>query len=235
MPRTTPARTRIRRSSRRLSSTRRHATWRSVAASGNCDATCPYPFASYPAALSHVIGVSAVAVDGSVPQFSNRDACSTTWPLPVSGIVSTFPRELSNDPGCGHPGYSICATSPDYRDGAGTSFAAPLVTAAAALAISVEPSLSPGQIAGLVGATARDVGRPGRDAATGSGRARRREPAASRRRCHHCRSPTPSSRTTMRAKCGDGRPSQQAGRSTRRSTPSTIPATSIGSICDAAS
>ena len=40
-----------------------------VAAVGNSDEapTAPWPFASYPAALPHVLGVSALARDGSVP------------------------------------------------------------------------------------------------------------------------------------------------------------------------
>ena len=46
-----------------------------VAAVGNSTDTPPrpWPFASYPAALPHVLGVSALARDGSVPVFSNRD------------------------------------------------------------------------------------------------------------------------------------------------------------------
>lgn len=140
-----------------------------VAASGNCDDPCPYPYASYPAALSHVIGVSALAVDGTVPQFSNRDPVFVDVAAPGLGIVSTFPRDLT-DAGCGQVGYSVCASAGyDYRDGAGTSFAAPLVTAAVALAVSVDQTLSPSQVARLLAQTAEDVGPPGRDAATGSG------------------------------------------------------------------
>src|SRR5262249_55156390 len=47
-----------------------------VAAAGNGDQSPrePWRFASYPAALPHVLGVSAFAQDGSVPDFSNRDA-----------------------------------------------------------------------------------------------------------------------------------------------------------------
>ena len=58
-----------------------------VAAVGNGDQapTTPWDFASYPAALPHVIGVSALAQDGSVPAFSNRDQTSTTSPRPGSG------------------------------------------------------------------------------------------------------------------------------------------------------
>lgn len=139
-----------------------------VAASGNCDRTCPYRYASYPAALPHVIGVGALAIGDTVPAFSNRDPVFVDVAAPGSGIISTFPQRLS-PPGCRLPGYSFCA-GPEYQSGQGTSFAAPLVSAAAALAISADPTLRPGQVARLVAQTADDVGPPGRDEATGSGR-----------------------------------------------------------------
>ena len=46
-----------------------------VAAVGNSDDApqAPWPFASYPAALPHVLGVSALSPTGNVPQFSDRD------------------------------------------------------------------------------------------------------------------------------------------------------------------
>ncbi len=44
------------------------------------------------------------------------------------------------------------------------------MTAAAALAISQDPSLEPSQVSGFITRSAVDVGSPGRDAATGSGR-----------------------------------------------------------------
>jgi hypothetical protein len=139
-----------------------------VAASGNCEAVCPYRYASYPAALPHVIGVGALGVDDIVPAFSNRDPQFVDVAAPGAGIVSTFPRQLS-PPGCQQVGYSFCA-SVEYQGGQGTSFAAPLVSAAAALAISTDPTLRPSQLARLIAQTADDVGTPGRDAATGSGR-----------------------------------------------------------------
>lgn len=139
-----------------------------VAASGNCDGACPYRYASYPAALPHVIGVGALTIGNTVPAFSNRDPLFVDVAAPGSGILSTFPQQLS-PPGCKLPGYSFCASA-DYQSGQGTSFAAPLVTAAVALAISTDPGLRPGQVARLVSQTADDVGPPGRDEATGSGR-----------------------------------------------------------------
>ena len=65
--------------------------------------------ASYPAALPHVIGVSALARDGSVPAFSNRDPIYNDIAAPGQDIVSTFPRQLTNDrPTCDEQGYSPC-------------------------------------------------------------------------------------------------------------------------------
>ena len=55
--------------------TRRARAWSSSRPSATATRrrSTPWPFASYPAALPHVIGVSALARDGSVPGFSNRD------------------------------------------------------------------------------------------------------------------------------------------------------------------
>jgi subtilisin family serine protease len=141
-----------------------------VAATGNCQAVCPYKFASYPAALSHVIGVSALAEDGdATPAFSNRDLLYNDLAAPGKGIISTFPLELS-EPDCEQPGYSICARIEDYRRGEGTSFAAPLVTAAAALILAQRPDLKASQVVELLKLSAADVQQTGRDAKSGFGR-----------------------------------------------------------------
>src|SRR5581483_11740605 len=130
-----------------------------VAAVGNGDdaPSRPWPYASYPAALPHVLGVSALAPDGSVPVFSNRDPLYDDVAAPGENILSTFPRSLTAlRPSCADQGYSDCGTR-DYRDGDGTSFAAPQVTAAAALLFSVRPSLTASQAATLIERTADDV------------------------------------------------------------------------------
>ena len=151
-----------------------------VAAVGNNTETPPrpWPFASYPAALPHVLGVSAIARDGSVPAFSHRDKIYNDIAAPGVGIVSTFPRDLTADaPECLEQGYSLCAPE-DFRKGQGTSFAAPQVTAAAAVLLSLRPRLRPEQVTALLTGTARDV-RPAtgcracalrRDALSGWGR-----------------------------------------------------------------
>ena len=53
----------------------------------------PWPYASYPAALPHVLGVSALARDGSVPVFSNRDKIYNDIAAPGAGIISTMPLD----------------------------------------------------------------------------------------------------------------------------------------------
>ncbi len=130
-----------------------------VAAVGNSTETPPrpWPYASYPAALPHVLGVSALARDGSVPVFSHRDKIYNDISAPGVGILSTFPRALtavSKD--CVEQGYSSCAPD-DFRKGQGTSFAAPQVSAAAAVLIAVRPSLNPEQVTELLTRTAHDV------------------------------------------------------------------------------
>ena len=67
-----------------------------VAAVGNGPQSpaTPWGFAHYPASLPHVIGVSAVRQDGSVPDYSNRDAVYNDLAAPGDGIFSTIPTNL---------------------------------------------------------------------------------------------------------------------------------------------
>jgi subtilisin family serine protease len=135
-----------------------------VAAVGNGDQapSTPWDLASYPAALPHVIGVSALAQDGSVPAFSNRDAFFNDIAAPGVNIVSTLPRALTAArPGCPEQGYSVCGPA-EFRSAEGTSYAAAEVSAAAALLLAVKPTLRPEQVATLLERSAVDV-----NAATG--------------------------------------------------------------------
>jgi subtilisin family serine protease len=151
-----------------------------VAAVGNSDQApeIPWHFASYPAALPHVIGVSALAQDGSIPSFSNRDSIYNDIAAPGDAILSTFPRSLTADrPSCVNQGYSDCGPA-EYHDAEGTSFAAPQVAAAAALLLAVQPGLTSDQVAALLEHSAVDVSPatgcrrcgPARDALSGWGR-----------------------------------------------------------------
>ena len=130
-----------------------------VAAVGNSDAAPrrPWPYASYPAALPHVLGVAALARNGSVPAFSNRDRIYVDLAAPGQGLVSTVPRALTAPfRDCPEQGYSPCAPE-ELRAGEGTSFAAPQVSAAAAVLLAVRPQLRPEQVTALLTRTAVDV------------------------------------------------------------------------------
>ncbi|HWB23757.1 MAG TPA: S8 family serine peptidase [Gaiellaceae bacterium] len=130
-----------------------------VAAAGNGTESpaTPWPYADYPAALPHVIGVSAVRRNGSVPLYSNRDQTYVDLAAPGDAIFSTIPRNLvdKDRPGCAGQPYSNCGP-PLYLGAIGTSFAAPQVSAAAALLIGERPSLRPDQVSWLLERTARD-------------------------------------------------------------------------------
>ncbi len=120
-----------------------------VAASGN-DGLSTNSVANrvYPAAfdLPNLISVAAAGVDGNLADFSNH-GWTTAVAAPGDAILSTLPCPTSNG-------------TPDdcYGWGAGTSMAAPFVSATAALMLSRQPSLTPAQIVSTIKATVRVTG-----------------------------------------------------------------------------
>lgn len=135
-----------------------------VAAVGNSDEAyaTPWPFASWPSALPHVLGVAALTRAGDVPDFSDEDPRYVDIAAPGVDIFSTFPKALtSGQQGCTPQGYTDCAPG-DYRRPEGTSFAAPQVSAAAAVLLGLDPSLTANQVETLLERNADDV-----DAGTG--------------------------------------------------------------------
>jgi subtilisin family serine protease len=151
-----------------------------VAAVGNSDQapTSPWKYASYPAALPHVLGVSATTDNGGVPAFSNRDFVYNDVAAPGLQILSILPRPLTaRFPSCSEQGYSLCGPD-EYREAQGTSYAAPQVTAAAAVLLSLRPTLRPEQVTRILESTAIDLDSDtgcsacaeGRDAYSGWGR-----------------------------------------------------------------
>ncbi len=130
-----------------------------VAAVGNGDQapSSPWQYASYPAALPHVLGVSAISETGGVPKFSNRDKIYNDLAAPGDRILSIFPRPLtSRFPACSEQGYSSCGPE-EYREAQGTSFSVPQVSAAAAILFSLRPLLRPEQVTAILEQTAVDV------------------------------------------------------------------------------
>ncbi|MDW8337868.1 MAG: S8 family serine peptidase [Thermoleophilia bacterium] len=151
-----------------------------VAAVGNSHlpGQAPWRYASYPAALPHVLGVSAIGESGAVPRFSNRDPVFNDIAAPGERILSLLPRPLTaRFPACVEQGYSSCGPE-EYRETQGTSFAAPQVSAAAAVIRALRPRLAPEQVRAIVTRSAVDQTpatgcggcAPGRDALTGWGR-----------------------------------------------------------------
>ena len=124
-----------------------------VAASGNLrkDEQSVY-MTKYPAAYDGVIGVGCVDSSGSVSSFSN---CNPGVDLVAGGEsvpLAAFPSSGSY-----------------YKVDSGTSYSAPLVSAAAALLLARTPTLSPDEVEYALESTAVDLGEEGRDDVYGHG------------------------------------------------------------------
>lgn len=117
-----------------------------VAASGNEAASA----VSYPAAQPRVIAVGSTNSDDTLSSFSNKGAALDVV-APGSAIVSTWPGNR----------YALLD---------GTSMATPYAAATAALALDVDGSLTPADVADLLTAAAFDLGDAGRDDSFGYGR-----------------------------------------------------------------
>src|SRR5262249_25061806 len=111
----------------------------------------------YPANLPHVITVAATTPDDKSAAFSNAN----DWvdlSAPGVGIETAVPPNLDDD-----------GTPDGYESLSGTSFSAPMVSAAMAWVKQARPDLQPDQVEQAVRLSARDVGRKGWDSLTGFG------------------------------------------------------------------
>ncbi len=208
-----------------------------VAAVGNADEAYaqPWPYASYPAALPHVIGVSALTRSGNVADFSDRDAVFNDIAAPGAGIFSTFPAALTElRPTCTDQGYSDCGPD-DYANAEGTSFSTPQVTRGGrdALRGRSHADEQPGRRDPRAHRRRRQrVDRLREVRGADATRTRAGAVSTSRRRSRQsrqgrCRRRTRTRRTTTRAP-RRGRSGASRGSSTRRSTTTTTRWTSIG-------
>ncbi len=123
----------------------------------------------FPARLNNVIAVAALTVDNTRPSYGpigtqldiaagggdTGNPVLSTWPSIATGKCTGLGRQLYFD-GAAY----YCAE-------AGTSMAAPHVAAAAALLLSVQPSLSNSTVESILEGTARDIGLPATQAGAG--------------------------------------------------------------------
>jgi subtilisin family serine protease len=122
-----------------------------VAAAGN-DGLQGSP-TTYPADWPHVFTVAASDRNNAVAPFTTSSPANDIT-APGVGITGAVP--LSHDPS-------------GFVNGDGTSFAAPIVSAAAAWIWTLRPTLTVGQLAGVLHESATDIGPAGFDNASGYG------------------------------------------------------------------
>ena len=113
--------------------------------------------AEFPASLPHVLTVAATGPDDRATYFSNQNS-AVDLSAPGEDILAGVPTAFDPD---GNPdGFALVS---------GTSFSAPMVSAAVAWIRAARPELTPDQAAQVVRLGARDVGKPGWEASTGFG------------------------------------------------------------------
>jgi subtilisin family serine protease len=122
-----------------------------VAAAGNLGQEGSTPV--YPASWPHVFTVAATDEHDTVTPFSSISPANDIA-APGSDMIGDVP--LTHNPS-------------GYQTGDGTSFAAPIVSAAAAWIWTLRPTLTASQLASVLRAGAHDIGPPGFDNASGAG------------------------------------------------------------------
>ena len=121
----------------------------------------PWPYADYPAALPHVIGVSAIRAErlGARVLEPRRDLHRPRGAGRRDLLDDSRSARRRAVPGCADQAYSDCGPA-EFRGAIGTSFAAPQVSAAAALLLGEDPSAAtgPGGVAARAERGRRDAG-----------------------------------------------------------------------------
>jgi hypothetical protein len=126
-----------------------------VAAAGNeFESGNPLEF---PASLPHVVTVAATTPQDKSAEFSNANN-AIDLSAPGVNILAAVPPTLDGD-----------GAQDGYEALSGTSFSAPMVSAAIAWVRAARPDLTPDLVVQAIRLGARDVGRPGWDPLTGFG------------------------------------------------------------------
>jgi len=112
----------------------------------------------YPAAYPHVLSVSSIGPNGASSRFSTSNG-AVDVAAPGESVLAAVPAAFDTD-----------GVADGYMRLDGTSFAGPIVAAAAAWLIAARPTLSSGQVADVLRFTADDIGDKGWDPDTGWGR-----------------------------------------------------------------
>lgn len=116
----------------------------------------PYEF---PASLPHVLTIGALTPRDKAAFFSNTSA-ALDLVAPGVGLIAPLPRRFDTNDNA-QDGYEVVA---------GTSFAAPIVAAAAIWVRTVRPTLTFDQVAQAIRLSATDIGPKGWDSSTGYGK-----------------------------------------------------------------
>ncbi len=111
----------------------------------------------FPASLPHVVTVAATTPTDTSATFSNANT-AVDLSAPGVGILTAVPPALDED-----------GVQDGYQAMDGTSFSAPMVSAAMAWVRAARPDLTPDRVVQAVRLGARDVEKPGWDALTGYG------------------------------------------------------------------
>lgn len=112
----------------------------------------------YPAAYPHVLSVASIDPNLQASGFSSENA-AVDVAAPGVNVPVAIPAALDVQDG-NRDGITVAS---------GTSFAAPMVSGAAAWLSTARPDLSNGQLADVLRRSARDTGAPGYDLGTGFG------------------------------------------------------------------
>jgi hypothetical protein len=111
----------------------------------------------YPAGLPHVVSVAAAGPAGASSDFSTSNG-AVDLSAPGEGVLTAVPPAFDDD-----------GVPDGYERLDGTSFAAPIVSGAAAWLRAARPGLTSGQVADLLKVTAQDIPPAGWDPDSGYG------------------------------------------------------------------